>query len=128
METAVQSVMDCLLSKADEKLVSLVALLDLSAAFDTLDHSILTKRLDATFGVRGIVLDWFDSYVSERFQSVSVNKLLSDPSPLLYGVPQGSVLGLVLFTLYSQPLSEILLSYNCQFHKYTDDTEGLFDR
>ena len=123
VETAVLSVMDCLLSKADEKLVSLVALLDLSAAFDTLDHSILTERLDATFGVRGIVLDWFDSYVSERFQSVSVNKLLSDPSPLLYGVPQGSVLGPVLFTLYSQPLSEILLSYNCQFYKYADDTE-----
>jgi hypothetical protein len=123
VETAVLSVMDCLLSNADEKLVSLVALLDLSAAFDTLDHSILTQRLDATFGVRGIVLDWFGSYVSGRFQSVTVNKLLSDPSPLLYGVPQGSVLGPVLFTLYSQPLSEILISHNCQFHKYADDTE-----
>ena len=119
-ETAVLSVMDCLLSKADEKLVSLVALLDLSAAFDIpyllsglMQHLVLEESSST-----GLI-----SYVSERFQSVSVNKLMSDPSPLLYGVPQGSVLGPVLFTLYSQSLSEILLSYNCQFHKYADDTE-----
>ena len=123
VETAVLSVMDGLLTNSDRKMVSCVALLDLSAAFDTLDHHILLKRLEMSFGIRGTVLDWFSSYVSERFQSVNIKGVMSDPCPLLYGVPQGSVLGPVLFTLYSQPLSDVIIQYNCQFHKYADDTE-----
>ena len=99
------SVLGDLLMRADEKLVSLVALLDLSAAFDTLDHSILLKRLEVTFGIRGTVLRWFMSYLSDPYQSVEIDGVTSSPSPLVYGVPQGSVLGPVLFTLYSQPLS-----------------------
>ena len=123
VETAVLSVMDTLLTKSDEKLISLISLLDLSAAFDTLDHSILLRRLDYSFGIRGNVLNWFTSYVSQRFQSVIVNGSVSNPRPLLYGVPQGSVLGPVLFTLYSQPLSDVINQHNCSFHKYADDTE-----
>ena len=123
-ETAVLSVVGELLSNADERLVSLVALLDLSAAFDTLDHSILLRRLECTFGCRGTVLSWFVSYLSERFQSVCVHgNIRSSPSLLAFGVPQGSVLGPVLFTLYSQPLSDIIKQNLCAFHKYADDTE-----
>ena len=119
------SVLDGLLTDADDKLVSLTmltALLDLSAAFDTLDHSILLKRLEITFGVRGTVLYWFSSYVSEWVQSVIVNGSVLDHCLLLYGVTQGSVLGPVLFTLYSRPLSEVISQRSCAFYKYTDDT------
>ena len=84
VETAALSVMDSLLTNSDEKLVSLIALLDLSAAFDTLDHSILLRCLEITFGISGNVLKWFCSYVSQRFQSVIVNGSTSNPHPLLY--------------------------------------------
>ena len=116
VETATLSVMDNLLTKSDEKLISMIALLDLSAAFDTLDHAILLRRLEHSFGIRGNVLKWFTSYVSQRSQSVSVNESISNPRPLTYGVPQGSVLGPVLFTLYSQPLSDVISQFNCSFH------------
>ena len=100
-----------------------MALLDLSAAFDTLDHSILPKRLETTYGVRGTVLDWFVSYLSGRSQSVIVDGVVSANIPLVYGMPQGSVLGPVLFTLYSQLLSDVVSVHNCDYHKYSDDTE-----
>ena len=76
-ETAVLSVLDCLLVKADERLVSLIALLDLCAAFDTLDHSILLKRLEVTFGVQDAALE-----------VVIVDGIVSDPTnPLVYREP-----------------------------------------
>ena len=112
-----------LLTKSDQKLVSVLALLDLSAAFDTLDHAILLRRLESTFGISGLALSWFESYLSDRTQSVVVGSLMSIPIPLVFGVPQGSVLGPVLFTLYSQPLSDVLARHSCDYHKYADDTE-----
>lgn len=122
-ETALLHISDLLLSSADNKETSVLALLDLSAAFDTIDHSILLSRLSSTFGISGSALTWFSSYLSDRKQTVSVNGLLSSPRALKYGVPQGSVLGPVLFTLYTLPLSDIIKAHNCNFHKYADDTQ-----
>ena len=76
-ETAVLSVLEGLLTKSDQKLVSVLALLDLSAAFDTLDHAILLRRLESTFGISGVALSWFESYLSDRTQSVMDDGLKS---------------------------------------------------
>ena len=116
-KTAVWSVLDGLLGSADEVLVSLVALLDLSAVFDTLEHSLLLKRS------YGRALKWLASSLSDSFQSASVDGILTVSRPLVYGVPQGSVVGSVLFTLYSQPLSDVISVHICNYHNYTDDTE-----
>ena len=101
----------------------MLALLDLSAAFDTLDHPILLQGLETTFGISGTVLRWFASYLEGREQSAKVDNVLSSPSPLQLGVPQGSVLWPILFTLYSQPLSDLIRRHECDYHKYADDTQ-----
>ena len=93
------------------------------SAFDTLDHSVLLHRLETIFGIHCQALSWFKSYLSDRFQSVIIDGEMSSPSLLACGVPQGPVLGPVLFTLYSQPLSDVISSHGCVFHKYADDTE-----
>ena len=84
-----------------------LVLLDLSAAFDTIDHSTLLSCLLDWFGVGGSVLTWFSSYLTECFQSVKIGSTLSDLQKLLFGVPQGSVLGPLLFSLYTSPLSTL---------------------
>ena len=81
-ETALLSVVDGLLRNADDRPVSLLALLDLTAAFDTLDHPILLQRLDTAFGISGTVLHWFASYLEGPEQSVKADNVLSSPSPL----------------------------------------------
>ena len=91
-ETAVLSVLEGLLTKSDQELVSVLAL---SAAFDTLDHAILLRRLESTFGISGVALSWFESYQSDRTQSVMVEGLKSTPILFVFGVPRGSVFGLV---------------------------------
>ena len=90
---------------------------------DTLDPAILLRRLESTFGISGVALSWFESYLSDRTQSVMVDGLMSTPIPLVFGVPQGSVLGPVLFTLYSQTLSDVIACHSCDYHKHADDTE-----
>ena len=95
---------DHLLGFDDDK-VSIFALLDLSAAFDTIDHSILLTRLQYSFGICDLALAWFRSYLTDCKQTVYVNGIYSDPSALMYGVPRGSVLGPILFVLYATPRS-----------------------
>ena len=86
--------------------VTLLVLLDLSAAFDTVRHDILLNRLKSRFGVDGKALEWFASYLADRTQRVTVNNGLSSAFPLRQGVPQGSCLGPLLFTVYTSKLFE----------------------
>jgi hypothetical protein len=122
-ETALLYVVNELLLNADAKQITVLALLDLSAAFDTLDHEILIKRLEISFGITGTALKWFSSYLESRSQQVCVAGNRSQPSNLIFGVPQGSVLGPVLFTLYIQPLSDVISAHNVKHQKYADDTQ-----
>ena len=108
---------------ADEKKISVLVLLDLSAAFDTIDHNILLERLHTTFGFNGIVLKWFESYLSGRTQSIVIDNIASKPQSLSFGVPQGSVLGPLLYTLYTTPLGSLIRHHNINYHMYADDTQ-----
>ena len=81
-------------------------LLDLSAAFDTVNHSLLLSRLKNSFGITGTVLQWFHSYLSGRSQFVEINDTKSSVRDLTVGVQQGSVLGPILYLLYTAPLAE----------------------
>jgi hypothetical protein len=101
----------------------LLLLLDLSAAFDTIDHNILLKRLSDKYGIKGTALKWFKSYLSDRTQTVIINGCESEPKNIKYGVPQGSVLGPLLFTAYLAPLSEVLKKHGLKYHCYADDTQ-----
>ena len=101
-----------------------VVLLDQSAAFDTIDHDMLLDSLSSWFGVGGVVLHWFKSYLSDRVECIKIGSILSDVKKLLYGVPQGSVLGPILFSLYSTPLSKVIQYHpGISFQFYADDTQ-----
>ena len=122
-ETAVLDVVNNFFQQCDNHNITIASFLDLSSAFDTIDHDILLERLEKSYGICGMVLKWFTSYITDRFQFVSIDSKKSSPSKLEFGVPQGSVLGPVLFSLYTQSLSYEISKHNCQFHKYADDTE-----
>ena len=112
-----------LLTANDESNVSVLPLLDLTAAFDTIDHSILLTRLQNTFGITDKCLDFLQSYLTNRNQSVSILGSMSAPWPLKCGVPQGSVLGPLLFLLYTQPLADIIERHSVCHSEYADDTQ-----
>ena len=116
-------VLNDILSALDDDKVSVLLLLDLSAAFDTIDHQILLSRLHSIFGIHSTALQWFQSYLSNRHQSISVKASSSPPSQLAYGVPQGSVLGPVLFVLYTTPLSDVIDKHSVNHQLFADDTQ-----
>ena len=101
----------------------LLLLLDLTAAFDTVDHSLLLSRLSSSFGLKGTVLAWMRSYLSSRMQYVRVDSQKSSPRSLDRGVPQGSVLGPLLYLLYTAPLVKIIQNHRLQYHLYADDSQ-----
>ena len=122
-ETALLKLQNDFLINMDHGKVTALILLDLSAAFDTIDHSILADRLSVWFGVSGTPLAWIQSYLKDRSQIINVNGSKSASFPLTCGVPQGSVLGPLLFTLYTTPLSKIIERNLVSHHLYSDDTQ-----
>ena len=122
-ETALVSIVNDILLGLDNDKVSILALLDLSAAFDTIDHSILLSRLQNSFGICGTALSWFQSYLLDRSQAVCVKGVSSEPSGLSFGVPQGSVLGPMLFVLYASPVSDVISHHSMSHESFADDTQ-----
>ena len=108
-ETLLLKTANDILLGLDKRHVSLLILLDLSSAFDTIDHNILLNRLNCLYGITGTCLSWFRSYLSNRKQSVAIANRISPTKEFYYCVPQGSVLRPILFVLYIQPLFLFLL-------------------
>ena len=122
-ETALLKVQNDILMSMDNKQVTLLVLLDLSAAFDTIEHCILLNILQQDFGVVGTALNWFDSFLSGRKQRILVGDKTSDDFNLNCGVPQGSCMGPILFTLYVSRLFNIISQHLPSVHGYADDTQ-----
>ena len=122
-ETLLMKVHNDIMSSMSEGEIVILILLDLSAAFDTIDHDILLKRLENTYGIEGTALRWFKSYISNRTQSVIINNIESDRKELKFGVPQGSKLGPILFNSYIAPLSKIANKHMVEDEKYADDEQ-----
>ena len=108
---------DTMTSIENNNMVSLV-LLDLSAAFDTIDHDILVNRLNMDFGISGNVLKWLISYLTGRTFAVIIGSNEGDSKILYYDVPQGSLLGPLLFILYTDELSKIAAQHGLSIHIY----------
>ena len=122
-ETALLRIYNDLLVSISQQKLSALVLLDLSAAFDTIDHNILLTRLTSNFGISGSALSLIASYLSNRSQSVSIQSHLSISASISTGVPQGSVLGPLLFCLYTTPLTYLFSDSPVSYHLYADDTQ-----
>jgi len=121
-ETALLYIHDHLINAIGSQKVS--CLLDISAAFDTIDHNILITRLSSWFGIHGSVLSWLKSYLSSRSLSViTISHIFILP---LCVFPRGSVLGPLLFIMYTTPLNSLISSLSLGHHLYTDDTQLFF--
>ena len=98
-------------------------MLDLSAAFDTIDHDILLSRLCNVYGITGDVLGWFRSDLTSRIQRVLIENAVSGDQELCAGVPQGSVLGPKIYCMYTKPVSGIIQRHGLSHHSYAYDTQ-----
>ena len=123
VETAMTRIQNDILCALDNQQVVTLVLLDLSSAFDTIDHTILLQRLSRGLGISGTALKWFCSYLHVRKQTVLIGDSTSPPEELHTGVPQGSVLGPQLFLVYSAPLSRVIRKHGLDKHFYADDTQ-----
>ncbi len=118
VETALLRVHNDILQAIDNKQGVILVLLDLSAAFDSISHDILLQRLQHRFGIKGTVFAWMKDYLSSRSQSIKFNSEISPALAVSHGVPQGSVLGPILFSMYTAPLCDIARLHNLNVHLY----------
>ena len=122
-ETALLKVVNDLFLSLSKGNISVLALLDVSSAFHTINHPILVHRLHSDFGVTDTVLQWFSSYLTDRTHYVSLSKHCSAFAPVHSGVPQGSVLGHMLITMYTKPLTAIIDSHSIMHHSFVNDLQ-----
>jgi hypothetical protein len=120
-ETALIKVQSDILQSLDCNKAVFMVLLDMTAAFDTVDHHIFLARLKSHFGIDGQVLSFFKTYLSNRTTRVVVNNEFSFEKVLTYSLPQGSIIGPHGFTMYITPVSEIIRKNDISFHEYADD-------
>ena len=121
-ETALLEVVNNIQQFIQNDNLTAVLMLDLSAAFDTVDHNCLSYKLKNNFGITGNALQWLSSYLSNRLSSVVMNSCYSPNKTYTFGVPQGSVLGPLLFILYTNELSDVCKEFNLKMDSYADDT------
>ena len=122
-ESAMFRVMNDIMKAKKHGKSTVLVLLDLSAAFDTIDHTILLNRLRDLYGISGTAHAWIESYLKGRTFQVTVGEASSDLIYLLFGVPQGSLLGPILFTLYIKKLEYIAAEFGLSIQVYADDTQ-----
>ena len=122
-ETDTTKIMDYLLQNKEQEKDTILLFLDLSAAFDTVDHDVLFSQLRNKYGITDKVLKMIDSYLLERVFYVVTGKAKSKGRLIKYGVPQGSILGPILFILYTQGLERIPRENGFEIHMYADDTQ-----
>ena len=122
-ETALIAVCDDSKRDFDNRKETALIMIDLSAAFDTISHSIFIQRLRNRYGITHNALKWLQPYLAERYQCVSISDHHSHSFKLSTGVAQGSVLGPLQFSLYVQPIGDIIRNHGLSFHHYADDLQ-----